>query len=331
MKRVLVTGGCGYIGSHMALALAEAGTKVVVLDNLHSGHAWALPPTVAFELGDIADRELVTRLITEHRIDTVFHFAGYVVVSESVANPSIYYQNNVVGSLNLIETCLACGIEQFVFSSSAAVYGIPLVNRVSEDAPTNPVNPYGNSKLMTEQMLYDLAATHPKFRFAALRYFNVAGARSDGTLGQATPQATHLIKVACEAACGTRDGMSIFGDDYPTPDGTCVRDYIHVEDLVSAHLAVQDYLAQGGENITLNCGYGRGYSVKEVIECVKAVSKVDFPVKVEARRAGDSPELIADNTCIRRRLKWQPRHQDLSHICSTAYRWEKSLSCRQFD
>ena len=324
-RRVLVTGGAGYIGSHTALQLAEAGHEVVVLDNLSSGHRWAVPTQAGFERGDIADRELVKSIIREGRIDAVIHFAAHVVVPESVENPGKYYRNNVVGALNLIEACIAAGVGQLVFSSSAAVYGAPASSPVSEAAAPLPINPYGSGKLMTEWTLRDLAAAESRFRFVALRYFNVAGARADGTLGQATPRATHLVKVACEAACGVRDGMSLYGDDYPTPDGTCIRDYIHIEDLAQAHLDALDYLNQGGISITMNCGYGRGYSVREVVECVKAVSGVDFPVTVAPRRAGDPPELVADNALIRQRLGWNPRYNDLAAICRTAYRWEQAL------
>ena len=325
MKRVLVTGGAGYIGSHTARQLVEAGHQVVVLDNLDTGHRWAVPAQAGFERGDVADRARVQRILSEHRIDAVLHFAAHVVVPESVENPGKYYRNNVVGSLNLIEACVDGGVGQFVFSSSAAVYGIPDSSPVSETATPAPINPYGSGKLMTEWTLRDVAAAGDALRFVALRYFNVAGARADGTLGQATPRATHLIKVACEAACGVRDGMTLYGDDYPTPDGTCVRDYIHVEDLATAHLDALHYLDQGGEPITVNCGYGRGYSVSEVIECVKAVSGADFPVRVAARRAGDPPQLVADNALIRQRFNWNPRYNDLTAICGTAYRWEQAL------
>lgn len=326
LKRVLVTGGAGYIGSHTAMQLVEAGHHVVALDNLCAGHRWAVPEPAGFEQGDIADQKLVKDLISGHRIDAVIHFAAHVVVPESVENPAKYYRNNVVGSFNLIEACIAAGVGRFVFSSSAAVYGIPPVSPVSEDVAAAPINPYGAGKLITEWTLRDLAAaTAGRFRFVALRYFNVAGARPDGRLGQSTPQATHLIKVACEAACGVRDGMSLFGDDYPTRDGTCIRDYIHVEDLAAAHLDAFDYLDQGGESVVLNCGYGHGYSVGEVIECVKAVSNVDFAVTIENRRRGDPPELVADNALLRRRFGWKPRYDDLPTICRTAYRWEQAL------
>jgi len=347
LKRVLVTGGAGYIGSHTSLQLVEAGHQVVVLDNLYSGHRWAVPDQAGFVHGDIADQALVADTIQLHQIDAVIHFAGHIVVPESVENPAKYYHNNVVGSLNLIETCIDCGVGEFVFSSSAAVYGNPNGipgstsngGPISESTTLSPINPYGTSKLITEWTLRDLAAaTKGRFRYVALRYFNVAGAHLDGKLGQATPEATHLIKVACEAACGIRDGMSIFGDDYPTPDGTCIRDYIHVDDLARAHLDALDYMdldshaqaAQGikAGGIEMNCGYGNGYSVKQVIECVKTVSKVDFPVKIEPPRAGDPPQLVADNSLIRQRLGWNPRYNDLMTICRTAFEWEQAL-CKQ--
>ncbi|MGI9310373.1 MAG: UDP-glucose 4-epimerase GalE [bacterium] len=332
MKRVLVTGGAGYIGSHTAWQLVAAGHEVVVLDDLSSGHRWAAPTQAAFVRGDVADRALLHRILDAHRINAVIHFAAHVVVPESVAAPAKYYRNNVVGSLNLIESCIAADVGALVFSSSAAVYGAPdgaSDAGIKEDAATAPINPYGASKLITEWTLRDLAAAASGFRFVALRYFNVAGARLDGALGQATPRATHLIKAACEAACGARDGLRIFGDDYPTADGTCVRDYIHVEDLARAHLAAFDYLDRGGDSIALNCGYGRGHSVAEVVACVKAVSGSDFAVAVEDRRAGDPPALVADNALIREHLQWQPQHDDLAVICDSAYRWERTLMQRR--
>ncbi len=351
MKNLLVTGAAGYIGSHTARQLVEAGHRVVALDNLSTGHRWAVPPQAVFAHGDIADQALVGRLLAAHQIDAALHFAGSVIVSESVANPAKYYRNNVLGSLNFIEACVRGGVRQLVFSSSAAVYGIPSAAdavashasadapaRVTENAAEAPINPYGSSKLITEWTLRDLAAAHKHvdvdvqgqrkggdFKFVALRYFNVAGARLDGSLGQATPHATHLIKAACEAACGARPGLSIFGDDYPTADGTCIRDYIHVEDLARAHLDALAHLSRGGANMTLNCGYGRGYSVREVITCVKMVSGVDFPVQIAPRRAGDPPALVADPTLIRQSFGWRPGHDDLPTICRTAYQWEQKL------
>ena len=329
-KHVLVTGGAGYIGSHTALHLVESGYDVVVLDNLYSGHRWALPDGAEFYQGNIHDRDLVGEIIRKCNIDSVIHFAGHIVVPESVGNPAKYYQNNVIGSLNLIDTCIAKNVSQFVFSSSAAVYGIPEFCPVSEEVEPQPINPYGSTKLITEWTLRDFSAagrnsTAQPFNYVALRYFNVAGAHMGGGLGQATPEATHLIKVACQTACGTRPHLSIFGDDYPTADGSCIRDYIHVDDLAAAHLDALSYLNNGGESTVLNCGYGHGFSVKQVIDCVKTVSNVDFEVKIEPRRAGDAPELIADNKKIKRVLNWQPKHNDLATICRSAYLWEKKL------
>lgn len=323
---VLVTGGAGYIGSHTTLHLLESGYDVVVLDNLYSGHRWALPKGAEFYQGDVQDRHLVGEIIDKHNIDSVIHIAGHIVVPESVVNPAKYYQNNVIGSLNLIDTCIAKGVSQFVFSSSAAVYGIPEFCPVSENTEPRPINPYGSTKLIIEWALRDfsVAATRP-FNYAALRYFNVAGAHTEGGLGQATPEATHLIKVACQTACGKRAYLSIFGDDYPTPDGSCIRDYIHVDDLASAHRDTLLYLHDGGESTVLNCGYGHGFSVKQVIDCVKTVSNVDFEVKIEPRRRADPPELIADNKKIKQVLSWQPKHNELATICRSAYQWEKKL------
>ncbi len=324
--RILVTGGAGYIGSHTVRQLVDAGHDVWVLDNFYSGHAWAVAHEATLVEGDIADKPLVNNILTQNNIEAVVHFAGHIVVPESVSVPFKYYQNNVVGSLTLIECCLHSDVNHFVFSSSAAVYGMPARSPVDEHMPTSPINPYGNTKLITEFTLQDAAASltnRNNFNFIALRYFNAAGASFSGKLGQATPEATHLIKVACEAACGARAGMSIFGEDYPTPDGSCVRDYIHVEDLAQAHLDAINYLGNGGDSHSLNCGYGLGYSVKQVVDTVKKVSGVDFAVKLEGRRAGDPPELIADNSKIRSVLGWVPQHDNLEGICQTAFEWEK--------
>ena len=322
---VLVTGGAGYIGSHTCHQLVEAGEKVIVIDNFYSGHRWAVPEAATLVEGDAGDIDLTTRLMQQHAVDTVIHFAGHIVVPESVVDPLKYYRNNTQNSRNLLEACMQSGVNQFVFSSTAAVYGIPDEQPASETTPTAPINAYGRSKLMTEWMMNDLSqrpdVTDP-FRFIALRYFNVAGARPDLKVGQATPEATHLIKVACQAALGQREAIEIFGTDYPTPDGTGVRDYIHVEDLATAHLSALSYLRAGGDSQVLNCGYGQGYSVREVIQMVKKVSGVDFNVIESPRRAGDSPELIAANQQIRSTLDWQTRYQDLEVICRTAYEWE---------
>ncbi len=328
LSPILVTGGAGYIGSHTVLHILKAGYDVVVLDNLYSGHRWAIPEAAEFYQGDIHDRDLVTKIIRKYNIDSVIHFAGHIVVPESVENPAKYYQNNVVGSLNLIDACIANNINHFIFSSSAAVYGVPESCPVNEQATPRPINPYGATKLMTEWTLRDfsMATSSKPFNYVALRYFNVAGAHIDGGLGQSTPEATHLIKVACQTACGMRPYLSIFGDDYPTADGSCIRDYIHVDDLAVAHLDALSYLHNDGKSTVLNCGYGHGFSVKQVIDCVKTVSNVDFEVQTVARRAGDPPELIADNKKIKRVLNWQPRYDELATICRSAYRWEKKLS-----
>ena len=323
---ILVTGGAGYIGSHTVKQLIDAKHQVVVLDNFYSGHRWAVDSSATLVEGDIANQTLLTEIIQQYKIESVVHFAGYIVVPESVENPFKYYQNNVVGSLKLIQACAENGVRQFVFSSSAAVYGMPEVERVSESSRVAPINPYGHTKLITEMTLNDVMGAYKAcevpFQFVALRYFNAAGAQVAGNLGQSTPQATHLIKVACETALGARDQMMIFGTDYNTADGTCVRDYIHVDDLAAAHLNALEYLADGGESLRLNCGYGQGYSVREVVNMVKKVSGVDFNALEAGRRAGDPPSLIADNTQIKQLLNWSPKNNDLELICRTAFEWE---------
>lgn len=330
---ILVTGGAGYIGSHTVKQLIDAGHQVVVLDNFYSGHRWAVDPAATLVEGDIADSNKVDQLLKTHRIDSVIHFAGYIVVPESVSDPFKYYENNVVGSLRLIRACEQNNVARFVFSSSAAVYGLPDSKQVNENARLKPINPYGNSKLITEMTLNDVSFAYQNkeipFNFVALRYFNAAGAQVAGNLGQATPEATHLIKVACEAATGKRDQMKLFGTDYNTPDGSCVRDYIHVEDLASAHLKALEYLADGGQSLRLNCGYGQGYSVKEVVAMVKKVSGVDFTAIEADRRPGDPPSLIADNTRIKNLLGWVPQNDDLELICRTAFNWEQAWQARQ--
>jgi UDP-glucose 4-epimerase len=323
---ILVTGGAGYIGSHTCRQLIDAGEKVIVIDNFYSGHRWAVPEQAILVEGDAGDIDLTSNLMREHNIDTVIHFAGHIVVPESVTDPLKYYRNNTQNSRNILQSCLDTGVKQFVFSSTAAVYGIPEEQPATEQTATAPINAYGRSKLMTEWMMQDLADRpdiDEQFRFVALRYFNVAGARLDLSLGQATPEATHLIKVACQAALGLRDNVSIFGTDYPTPDGTGVRDYIHIEDLASAHLSALRYLRGGNASTIMNCGYGKGYSVREVMQMVKKVSGVDFTIIEAPRRAGDPPELIADNTKIQNTLDWEIRYQNLELICQTAYEWEK--------
>jgi len=321
---VLVTGGAGYIGSHMALQLLDAGEDVFVLDNLSTGFRWAVPNGAKFLEGDVGDEDLVSWLFKEHEIDSVIHFAGSIVVPESVADPLGYYLNNTCKSRNLLACVVKAKIPNFVFSSTAAVYGIPKINPVTEDATLQPISPYGSSKLMTETMLSDTAKAHP-LRFVALRYFNVAGADPKGRSGQSSASATHLIKVASEAALGLRPRLEVFGTDYETPDGTCVRDYIHVTDLVRAHLDALRYLRDGGESVVLNCGYGKGYSVLDVIEAVKRVSQSYFPVRLTDRRPGDPPELVAGAERIRDVLGWEPQLNDLDGIVGDAMSWEKRL------
>lgn len=325
---VLVTGGAGYIGSHAALALLDAGWPVVVLDNLLTGFRWAVPDGAIFVEGDVGDAERVSALIVEHDIHAIMHFAGSVVVPESVENPLKYYDNNTARSRTLIETAIAGGVPHFLFSSTAATYGIPETIPVTETMPTVPINPYGRSKLMTEYMLADAASAHP-INYCALRYFNVAGADPDGRSGQSTAGATHLIKVAVEAALGTRSGVSVFGTDYDTPDGTGVRDYIHVTDLAAAHVgALEKLIAAPDESHILNCGYGRGFSVLEVLDSVDRVAGVTLERMMEPRRAGDPDALIADNSAILEALPWRPQHADLDGIVEDALAWEKALGER---
>jgi UDP-glucose 4-epimerase len=321
---VLVTGGAGYIGSHMAWQLVETGEAVCVIDDLSTGHRSAVPAACAFERGDAGDGDFVRGVIRRRRVDAVVHFAGSIVVPESIRDPLAYYRNNTCVSRNLIESCVREGVDAFIFSSTAAVYGNPEVDIVDEDTPCRPVSPYGSSKLMTEQILHDTAAASP-LRFVALRYFNVAGADPKGRTGQSSKDATHLIKVACQAAMGLRERVDLFGTDYPTTDGTGVRDYIHVADLVEAHMRALAHLRGGGASATLNCGYGHGYSVREVLDTVRRVAGCDFPIREAPRRAGDSARIVADSSRIRRVLGWRPRHDDLREIVSDALSWERSL------
>ena len=326
---VLVTGGAGYIGSHAVLALLDAGWPVVVIDNLTTGFRWAVPEAVTFAEGDIGDQALVGRLIEEHGIKAAIHFAGSIVVPESVSDPLKYYENNTVKSRSLIESAVKGGVRHFIFSSTAATYGIPDRVPISEDQHTQPINPYGWSKLMTERMLQDVAAAH-HLNFCALRYFNVAGADPEGRSGQSTAGATHLIKVAVEAAIGKRSHVSVYGTDYDTPDGTGIRDYIHVSDLAAAHVdALEKLIAEPEASHILNCGYGRGFSVLEVLDAVDRVTNMRIERRIEGRRPGDPDALVADNARILATLPWRPRLDDLDVIVDHALAWERKLAERR--
>jgi UDP-glucose 4-epimerase len=320
---ILVTGGAGYIGSHTVLQLRACGRKVVVLDNLYTGFRQAVLDTPLVE-GSVGDRDLVLRVLRENNVETVMHFAAHTIVPESVSDPLKYYGNNTCGTRNLLQASVESGVKHFVFSSTAAVYGIPGSDYADESTPTAPINPYGTSKLMSEWMLRDLAQAS-SMRYVALRYFTVAGSDSQGRIGQATRKATLLVKVAVEAAVGKRPHLSIYGTDYATPDGTGVRDYIHVEDLATAHLDALSYLEDGGLSVTLNCGYGHGYSVREVIRSVERVAGRPIPVKEEPRRAGDPPVLVAKADKVRTTLGWKPRLDDLDTIVRHSLDWERKL------
>jgi UDP-glucose 4-epimerase len=322
---ILVTGGAGYIGSHMVLELLDAGESVVVLDNLSSGFRWAVPGSVPLIVGESGDQAPVARLIEQHRIDTIIHFAASIVVPDSVRDPLGYYRNNTVNTRALIECAVKGGVKNFIFSSTAAVYGNPAQVPVSEDAATLPMSPYGSSKLMSEIMLRDAGHAYG-LRHVILRYFNVAGADPAGRSGQSTKAATHLIKVAVETALGLRPKLEVFGTDYPTPDGSCIRDYIHVSDLARAHSDALRYLRTGAPSLTLNCGYGHGFSVLDVIDTVKRVSGVDFKVEIAGRRAGDPAQIVADSRRARTTLDWRPRYDDLATIVTHALAWERELA-----
>ncbi|QXE88994.1 UDP-glucose 4-epimerase GalE [Geomonas subterranea] len=324
MSVILVTGGAGYIGSHVVRQLSEAGHEVVVFDNLSTGSADALVHGERLIVGDLSDQGRIREVLKETGAKSVLHFAAAIIAPESVQLPLKYYTNNTRNTLNLVQACVDHGVERFIFSSTAAVYGIPEGGRASEQSRTAPINPYGTSKLMSEWMLRDAAFAHG-FSYVALRYFNVAGADPQARMGQRTPEATHLIKVACQAALGARDGVSIFGTDYDTPDGTGIRDYIHIEDLASAHLAALAYLKAGGASDVINVGYGKGSSVREVIKVVKDVSGVDFRVNEAPRRPGDPDSLIAVADKVRTLLNWTPAHNDLHTIVADAWRWEQKL------
>jgi UDP-glucose 4-epimerase len=321
---VLVTGGAGYIGSHMVLALVEAGESVVVVDNLTTGFSSFLPEGVPLFIGDAGDENLVEGVISAHNVDAIIHFAGSVVVPESMRDPLAYYRNNTMTTRSLLNVAIRCGVRRFIFSSTAAVYGNPDQVPVPEEAHTRPLSPYGSSKLMTEIMLHDVASAHD-LQFVALRYFNVAGADPQARIGLATVGATHLLKIAVEAATGQRAQIEVYGTDYPTPDGSCIRDFIHVSDLAQAHRAALAYLREGGESATLNCGYGRGYSVLETIEAVRRVSGRQFAVKYAPRRPGDIMTMIADTTRIQTTLDWTPQYDDLETIAAHALAWETKL------
>lgn len=321
---VLVTGGAGYIGSHMVQALVEAGESVVVIDNLSTGFSQFLPQGVPLFIGDAGDENLVEGVIAAHGVESVIHFAGSVVVPESMRDPLAYYRNNTMTTRSLLNATVKSGVRRFIFSSTAAVYGNPDQVPVSESAPTRPLSPYGSSKLMAEIMLHDTASAHG-MNYVALRYFNVAGADPQARMGLATVGATHLLKIAVEAATGQRAKIDVFGTDYPTPDGSCIRDFIHVTDLAQAHRAALSYLRGGGASITLNCGYGRGYSVLETIEAVRKVSGRNFAVQYGPRRPGDIMTMIADTSRMRSTLDWTPQYDDLETIARHALAWEEKL------
>ena len=321
---ILITGGAGYIGSHMVLAALDRGEDVVVLDNLSTGNRALVAEKARLQIGDAGDQTLLRELFQRHAVTAVIHFAGSIVVPESVENPLAYYKNNTMVSRNLIEACVATGVKQFIFSSTAAVYGMPKENPVTEQTETAPINPYGRSKLMTEWMLEDVARAHD-FRYVALRYFNVAGADAAGRSGQSTPNATHLIKRACQAGLGRVAALDIFGTDFPTRDGTGIRDYIHVSDLVAAHALALDHLNGGGSSKVLNCGYGHGFSVRDVIDTVSKVAGHRIPTRESARRLGDPPALVADSSRLQAEFGWRPKFDNLETIVSTAYAWERQL------
>lgn len=319
--RILVTGGAGYIGSHAVKALGKAGHEICVFDNLSTGHAWAVLSGKLVR-GDLDDRSAIDRVIRDFKPAAVMHFAAYIQVEESVREPLKYYRNNVANTLNLLEVMQTNGITNFIYSSTAAVYGIPENIPVSEAAPMMPINPYGMTKVMIEHVLADLSAA-TDFRYVALRYFNVAGADSSGQLGQAYKEATHLITRALKTALGEYPKLYVYGTDYPTPDGTCIRDYIHVDDLADAHVRAMDYLIDIKQSAVMNCGYGSGYSVKDVVDMAKRVTGIDFPVVETERRAGDPPALIADSSKLKQTTGWTPKHNDLEYIIKTAWEWER--------
>ena len=321
--KVLVTGGAGYIGSFIVRHLLRAGAKPVVVDNLFSGHRWAVGDA-ELVVGNVGDAGLIDPLLRERRFDAVIHCAAHIWVAELVADPGKYYRNNTANAAILFDLCAKAGVRALVFSSTAAVYGAPGIPLLPETTPTLPINPYGSSKLMSERVLMDIAAAHG-MRHGILRYFNVAGADPDAVIGEATPDNVHLVKVACETAMGRRPGMHVNGTDYPTPDGSCIRDYVHVDDLAAAHLAALRHLLDGGELFIANCGYGHGFSVREVLEAARRVTGVEFPISEGPRRPGDPPELVGDSRRAKQLLGWTPRHDDLDYIIATAWRFERRL------
>ena len=324
---IMITGGAGYIGSHMMWALLDRGETPVIVDRLSSGFRWAIPPEVPFYQVDIADRDAIAKIIKEHKIDAIVHFAGSISVPESIANPLAYYKNNTINSQGLIQTALECGVEAMVFSSTAAVYGTPVSTKpVKEDIALRPQSPYGHSKLMTERMLMDTSDAHETFNYSALRYFNVAGADPKGRTGQSTKGALSLIKVACETAAGKRDHIEVFGTDYDTPDGTCIRDFIHVTDLVNAHLSALDKLRGEGGSMVANCGYGSGFSVMDVLRTVVEVAGKDIEIREAPRREGDIVSITADNSRIKSLTDWDAEFDDLEEIVKSSYDWEDRLS-----
>ena len=323
MAKVLVTGGAGYIGSHTVLSLIESGYDVVVYDNLSTGHEEAVLSPARLVVGDLADTARLGRLLKKESFSAVIHFAASIVVPESVSDPLKYYRNNTLNTTQLIKACVEHQIPSFVFSSTAAVYGMPETIPVPESTPVSPINPYGCSKLMSEWVLRDVSHAHPEFKHVILRYFNVAGADPQGRIGQSTPDATHLIKVACQTALGQRECLSIFGTDYPTPDGTGIRDYIHVTDLAEAHVQALGHLEQGQKSEVLNCGYGHGYSVREIVSAVQRVSRTELPVQETSRRAGDPAQLVSDPARLMEVFGWQPQYDDIDKIVQTAYDWER--------
>ncbi len=325
MRRILVTGGAGYIGSHVVKALGLKGYEALTYDNLSTGNRWAVL-CGGLLVADLSDRDALRNVLKDFRPDGVMHFAASIVVPESVVDPMKYFRNNTVNTLTLLGEMKECGVRNFIFSSTAAVYGVPRTVPVKEDAPLIPINPYGSSKMMTEYILRDLGLADRDFRYVSLRYFNVAGADREGKIGQAYREATHLITRALKAAKGEFDKLEIFGTDYPTPDGTCIRDYIHVDDLSDAHILALEHLMDKGASRVFNCGYGHGYSVREVVGTAKKVTGKDFKVEETARREGDPPALVADSSKLKRELGWKPRYDDLEYIIKTAWEWEKRLA-----